>query len=134
MKTCRLCERALDDIHFDPDPSRRDGLLSRCRKCDSETKRARQQRDRKFALDRYGGRCACCSEARYEFLELDHPNGGGTRHRLEVGNGDAFYRWLKRSGYPDGLRVLCANCNSALGRYGYCPHTQVVVTSSEAAK
>jgi hypothetical protein len=30
--------------------------------------------------------------------------------------------WLKRNGYPKGFRVLCHNCNSARGLYGYCPH------------
>jgi hypothetical protein len=49
--------------------------------------------------------------------------GGGTkqRRRLQLG-GRAFYRWLKNNGYPSGYRVLCMNCNSALGLRGYCPH------------
>jgi len=25
-------------------------------------------------------------------------------------------------GYPTGFRVLCHNCNQAIGLYGYCPH------------
>lgn len=72
----------------------------------------------------YGGKCACCGEDRWEFLTIDHVNGGGTKHRKQVGSGGgAFYKWLKANGYPqEGYRVLCMNCNMALGLYGYCPH------------
>jgi len=71
-------------------------------------------------LKAYGGICACCQEARPEFLAIDHVNGGGTRHRAS--SGSALYAILKRQGWPKGLRVLCHNCNSALGFFGYCPH------------
>jgi hypothetical protein len=33
---------------------------------------------------------------------------------------------LARNGFPDGYRVLCHNCNMALGQYGYCPHGNAV--------
>jgi hypothetical protein len=33
-----------------------------------------------------------------------------------------LYLWLKRNNYPTGFRVLCHNCNLAIGFYGYCPH------------
>lgn len=33
-----------------------------------------------------------------------------------------MYRWLRNHGYPLGFRVLCMNCNFALGKFGYCPH------------
>jgi hypothetical protein len=29
---------------------------------------------------------------------------------------------LRRDNYPDGYRVLCANCNFSRGIHGYCPH------------
>jgi len=56
------------------------------------------------------------------FPVIDHVNGGGNTHRKEVGK--TVYRWLRKQGYPEGYRVLCDNCNAALGRYGYCPHQQ----------
>jgi len=53
-------------------------------------------------------------------MSLDHINGGGVAHRKE--RGIPLTQWLVRNGYPDGFRVLCHNCNQALGAYGYCPH------------
>jgi len=87
--------------------------------------RSRNQRkkERKFLIDHYGGKCACCGESRIEFLAIDHIDGGGTEHRERVGKGWKFYQWLRREGYPKGFRVLCHNCNLAIGFYGYCPHT-----------
>lgn len=92
---------------------------------------ARKQRE--IVLDHYGSVCACCGESRYEFLAIDHINGGGNKHRMELGmmvkngigtggGGIHFTRWLIKNDFPDGYRVLCHNCNSSLGHYGYCPH------------
>ncbi len=57
-------------------------------------------------------------------LGADHDvNGGGTQHRNASGSrGSRLYLWLEKNGYPEGFRVLCHNCNMALGFYGYCPH------------
>ena len=80
-------------------------------------------------LREYGGRCACCKEHRLPFLVVDHINGGGTRHMRKVGLGFAFYRWLKKRGFPmkDKLRVLCANCNTARNCVRVCPHKRGTV-------
>ena len=67
--------------------------------------------------------CKCCREKEYDFLTLDHINGGGAKHRREVGVGIAYWLWLKRNNFPNGYQVLCMNCN--LGRQkhnGVCPH------------
>lgn len=64
-------------------------------------------------------KCACCGESTFEFLTMDHINGGGNRQRKHIGN---LYIWLARQGYPPGFQVLCSNCNSAKGIYGACPH------------
>jgi hypothetical protein len=82
---------------------------------------------RKLKLDAvvaYGGVCACCAEGNIEFLCIDHVNGDGASHRRSIGgkSGHAFYLWLRRNGYPKGMRVLCYNCNMALWLYGACPH------------
>lgn len=78
---------------------------------------------RAAAITHYGGVCACCGEPQQEFLQLDHPGGGGCQHRRQLqAQGTTLWLWLKKHNYPPGFRVLCANCNAALGFYGYCPH------------
>jgi hypothetical protein len=81
----------------------------------------KDRQERMEVLQHYGGKCACCGEHRYEFLAIDHINGGGTKHRKETKN-RPLHKTLKAEGYPSGYRVLCHNCNSAYGYYGYCPH------------
>ncbi len=75
-------------------------------------------------IEHYGKACACCGETNYEFLCIDHINGGGNKHREEVGAGRNFYSWLKKNGYPEGFRTLCYNCNQSFGYNGYCPHEE----------
>lgn len=81
------------------------------------------------AFAAYGGKCQCCGEKHWQFLVIDHIDGGGRKHRLEIGNGvekrgtgAGMYLWLKRQGYPAGFQVLCANCNMAKERQTGCPH------------
>ncbi len=62
-------------------------------------------------------------ENRLEFLCIDHTNGDGAAHRkITGGAGQRTYLWLRKNGFPEGFRVLCYNCNQALGGFGYCPH------------
>ena len=77
---------------------------------------------RRMVLDHYGKVCHCCQEDKYEFLAIDHINGGGNKHKKEIGRGERILAWLIRNNYPEGFRVLCHNCNQALGHYGFCPH------------
>ncbi len=79
---------------------------------------------RALVITHYGGKCACCGEARMEFLCIDHINGGGLAHRRVAGMGTHMYKWIIKNGFPDDLRVLCHNCNMSYGFYGYCPHQQ----------
>jgi len=83
----------------------------------------RQRKLREAAISAYGGKCACCGETTYEFLCIDHVDGGGGRHRRKLeSEGHTTYTWLKKYNYPEGYRVLCHNCNLATGFYGFCPH------------
>lgn len=103
-----------------------------CAKClakTNETSLKYTARVRRIVLDHYGNRCQCCGEAEPRFLTIDHINGGGKQHCLEIGNGNRgvgsrrIYRWLIQQGYPPGYRILCFNCNA--GRQlngGICPH------------
>jgi hypothetical protein len=138
MRRCRKCGETKPLEDFYRHPTGREGRLARCKRCVQayELKRvtgdgpgagkyrATQKRYRLkvriAALTHYGGKCACCGEARHEFLHLDHMYGGGRKHRAEIRA--RLDEYLRREGYPRGYRVLCANCNLALGTYGYCPH------------
>lgn len=78
-------------------------------------------------LDAYGNQCACCDEAAYEFLTIDHVNGDGAVDRKALGIGEGgrshiLYAHIIAAGFPEDYRILCFNCNSARGFYGYCPH------------
>lgn len=77
-------------------------------------------------LQKYGGQCECCGEDRFEFLCIDHAlgNGHGALDRKKHGGSCGVYRRLDKAEKEQGYRVLCHNCNSALGFYGYCPHHQ----------
>lgn len=89
--------------------------------------RERHRRIRLLCLNHYSGdpaRCACCGETIMEFLSLDHINGGGYQHRHKIKQA-TLWEWLKRNNFPEGFRVLCYNCNMAIGHYGHCPHGEV---------
>ncbi len=87
----------------------------------SQRKRRRIKRE---IIAKYGGKCQCCNEDRFEFLCIDHINGGGSQHRKNLKKrGRDFYYWLLKEEFdPDKYRVLCHNCNLSYGFYGYCPH------------
>jgi len=72
----------------------------------------------------YGGRCACCGEAEFIFLDLDHVNNDGNADRAQRGNGQRLLVWLKANGWPrNGYQLLCCNCNQGKARNGgVCPH------------
>ena len=67
-------------------------------------------------LSYYSGgtlQCALCPESRLAALQVDHIYGGGKKHKAQLGGADGtlFFRWLKQNNFPDGYRILCANCN-----------------------
>jgi len=75
------------------------------------------------ALAVYGGaQCVLCGERTFKTLTLDHLNGDGAAHRMNlIGSnklaGHHFYRRLRTLGWPKTppLRVLCAQCNRRQG-------------------
>ncbi len=143
----RVCSSCKDPYpatseYFHRDSHNKDvGLHSQCRVCrnthatvskdrvlDAAQSLTYRQRLRMQVLRHYGGdnlACACCGEWRLPFLALDHIDGGGKEHRKALGpNASTYtmYRWIVNNSYPGGFRVLCHNCNCALGFYGRCPH------------
>jgi hypothetical protein len=81
-------------------------------------KRHREKRD--AVLNHYGTTCACCPESERAFLTIDHVNGGGNKHRKEIGRN--FTEWLFKNNFPEGYQTLCFNCNVAKHLLGTCPH------------
>lgn len=93
----------------------------------SAWKYATNRKLREEVLAAYGGVCACCGESTYEFLAIDHHEVSGKEHRQQVKR--EVYRDLRQRGFPPGFRVLCHNCNMAIGFYGECPHKKKVKNS-----
>lgn len=83
-----------------------------------------EQRRKREIIAAYGGKCECCGESNPIFLSIDHMNGGGRKHREEVGGGKAFYSWIIQMQFPPGFRILCFNCNFAVHHLGVCPHKE----------
>lgn len=77
---------------------------------------------RSQVITHYGSLCACCSATAN--LEIDHVDGGGTRHRrLVCGprySPNVFYLWVISNGYPSDLQLLCRPCNRSKGEGARC--------------
>lgn len=104
-KTCKLTYRRLRDNA----PERR------------ARRNIRHREIRQQAFDGYGGKCNCCGEKRFEFLAIDHVYGGGRAERQKLSTRQIADKVI-RQGFPAEYRVLCHNCNQAIGWYGVCPH------------
>ncbi len=97
--------------------------MASCIQCHRDQNNTRNRANRVKVLKHYGGdppKCACCSENKLEFLSLDHIHGGGNKQRQSIKI--RWWEWLLKNNLPTGFRVLCHNCNQAIGVYGYCPH------------
>jgi len=126
---CRQCKRTLpfDKRHFPTSNQHVHGLRVQCKECVKPSVRrfakAAALKLRTEVLTHYSGgtpACACCGETAWEFLALDHINGGGRRHHKEL-HGKVLAA-LRRQGYPAGYRVLCHNCNECFRTHGFCVH------------
>lgn len=113
MNSEKLCTKC----HKNP----RRYINKRCKECSAEEAKKSMRRLREKFIKIYGGKCNCCGEKHFEFLALDHVHGDGAAHR----KGKGPYRILKEAieSFGDGrFRLLCHNCNFAIGKYGHCPH------------
>lgn len=87
-----------------------------------------QARKRISLLRLFGGRCACCGESNWRFLDFDHINNTGSEHRRWLKEAKlTLFSWMQR--YPEEakqrIQVLCSNCNAGKARnQGVCPHKQ----------
>jgi hypothetical protein len=100
---------------------------SRYSKNNQERIKLRNKRLRKEVLEKYGGRCVCCDEVKWEFLTIDHINNDGNIERIQKygsqsGSSLSFFYELKRKPIRSDLQVLCYNCNNGRHVFGICPH------------
>ena len=138
-KRCPCCKKLKSRSEFNKDAARAGGIVSWCKECTSsyakeyrkdhphvaKGERASYLKQRITTLRVYSNgvpKCACCGEAQYEFLSLDHIEGSGNKHRKALGYHSKIHQWLKANNYPPGFQVLCHNCNFAKSHYGTCPH------------
>ena len=141
---CKKCAKEKRKAEYKADPEGEKQRLYAWRKKNPEAEKLIQ--DRKYArhgheyrkqmksaridrrrtvLEHYSGSppmCASCGTGIYEFLCIDHIDGGGNQQRAELKlKSDGFYRWLIKQGFPEGFCVLCHNCNNALSAFGVAP-------------
>ncbi len=74
-------------------------------------------------IQHYGGKCTCCGETEWRFLEFDHVNNDGNVHRRILKH--KIVKWIIDNNYPDSIQLLCSNCNKAKGLFGCCPHQTI---------
>ncbi len=134
IRVCFDCKRQLSLNNFHADVSRLYHKGYRCKECASINRKLDTLKLRRKVLALYGNQCICCGESQYEFLSLDHVNGGGRKHRENINKGGhTFYAWLLKQEYqPNVYQILCHNCNLAKGFYGQCPHEEVGVKNVAA--
>lgn len=129
MITCKVC--GLNKTHKDfyyKQKSKSKTRHNSCKECmkpiNNKKKQDRDKANRLITLIHYGGnppKCSCCREKHVEFLVFDHIDGGGNAHSKQIKK-RKLHIWLRLNNFPSGFRVLCSNCNSSFGSYGYCPH------------
>jgi hypothetical protein len=69
-----------------------------------------------------GGKCECCQDKTFPFLQIDHVNKDGKKHRSEIGRSVKMFKDMLKFPNKYKLRVLCANCHFAITNLGTCPH------------
>jgi hypothetical protein len=92
-----------------------------CLRLYADTAKLRNENRRRRVIEHYGDRCTCCGEKEFDFLCIDHIEGGGNKHRASI-NYSNVYAWLITHDFPFGFQTLCHNCNMAKGIHGTCPH------------
>lgn len=129
---CKSCIQEYGKKKYSNDPIkkkeysrlRRSLFPDRCR----EVVRKTNFKKRLSVLKHYSGgdiKCNCCEEKEFKFMCIDHINGGGNKHKREIGHGGSrLCDWIKKNNFPDGFQILCHNCNMAKGFYGECPHKE----------
>jgi len=101
-----------------------------CKDCSKKFARERHRQLRQLVIATYGGKCTCpcgCNQSQWEYLGIDHKDGGGNQHRRQIGAPRKFLQWIVKNSYPKTLRLLCHNCHYAITFYGYCPREKPIM-------
>jgi|SRR5208337_986926 len=120
---CRYCCKRPREADF--------SMCSICLPVHTERQKTLYQLQRKACIERYGGACVCCGLTTAVYLQLDHKNNDGAKHRKtfsKTGRGGTLYGWAFHNGFPDILQLLCANCHQAKTAKGGCSeedHTMI---------
>lgn len=130
-ESCAIKKRTISNLKHDEWKS-----LGLCQKCGKKNDRPKKsvcrycagqyQRQKSKLLEMYGNKCQCCGETHREFLSIDHINNDGYIRRKQDKNHNRTLigRILRGTENMDDYRILCMNCNSSYGFFGYCPHNK----------
>ena len=114
-KECRICGTILTEEN-----TKKYNLGNICYECRkkevNEWYRKKRKELRESIIQSLGVKCVWCGESNPIFLQIDHINGGGTKHRNNNKRDDIwYYKEIKESiDKNEGkYQLLCANCNFA---------------------
>lgn len=118
MNRDKHCESQKRVYHRDLEYSRqknKESYLRNAEKRKHEAKLYRAEKKR-LVIEHYSNndpKCACCGTRFFDFLTLDHINGGGREHRRQFKSpgSHTIHAWIVKNNFPSGFRILCYNCN-----------------------
>ena len=85
--------------------------------CKNHASSGYERENKNKIYDRLGRQCVCCGERDQMYLQIDHVFNDGAQHRKEYHesaktiSSHQLLKYLDKN--PDGLQVLCCNCNFA---------------------
>lgn len=110
FKYCSRCELLKHSSEFSVSKTRKAGLGVYCKQCYIE----KNAEFKLKILSLLGGPfCIQCGENEFEFLTIQHKQGGGKKHRLSTSWKGIFNDILDDGDRQSKYEVLCANCNIA---------------------
>lgn len=123
MKKCRDCGV---DVTYETAPkSFVDRGFKICRRCEAKDKSDRLLKLRHEVMDFLGGECNCCKIKDYNYLSIDHVDGGGIEDRNKYNKWSKYLKSIldiPKEEVGKKYQILCYNCNCTKGFYGKCPH------------
>lgn len=123
MNNCKYCKI---EINFETAPkSFVDRGFTICRRCHAQQKTNRLHKLRHEVLTYLGGKCVCCGINDYNYLSIDHINGGGIEDREQHNKWSKYLKSIlniSKEEVDKKYQALCYNCNCAKGFHGVCPH------------
>lgn len=109
MKTCTGCNMQQPKENFHRHPHTRDGLGSRCKRCDTEVKREKRRNQKLAAINIMGGKCQICGYDRcVDAMEFHHKNREEKTFEPTSGKGMEFNKFMAEI---RKCMLVCANCH-----------------------